>query len=341
MSESPRTVSMIVGEPDAGERADVVLGRQIPGLSRRRARSLALAGNLRVDGQRRPPSTRVRAGERLELTLDDLDAPAQLDTLDVIAETDSFIYVGKPAGVHTVALTPDQPGVLATAVAARFPECATASPDPREGGAVHRLDHPTSGVVAFARSREIWLAARAAFAAERVRKHYLAVSVLAAGRAPTWPPDLPDGGLRGWIEPAEHPLEHDGALSSLLDAIVPTDARMHAQAVRIRAPLGNDGPTRSRVSLDGRRTTTLVLPIARVDDRQLSYLALETGRRHQARVHLAWIGWPIRKDSSYGPGATDGEPPASIDLHAVALDLSAAFPAERPVLAKPPRDFWA
>ena len=38
---------------------------------------------------------------------------------------------------------------LAGALVARFPECALAALDPREGGLAHRLDRGTSGVMFF------------------------------------------------------------------------------------------------------------------------------------------------------------------------------------------------
>lgn len=340
---SERRATWVVTEDDAGERADVVLGRRIPGLSRRVARNLARAGALRIDDRRAPPSTRVSVGARLELDyLDEPDTHATerealdpLDQLHVVAETERFIYVCKPAGVHTIALTPKQPGVLATAVAARFPECADASPDPREGGAVHRLDLPTSGVVAFARSRATYLAARAGFGEARVAKHYLAVSRLCVH---AWPPSLPDGGLQGWIDPTTSPIP--SFLDPVLD-LAPHD-RVTLEPVRIRAPLGADGPTRSRVRLDGRRATSVIVPLARNDAHQLSYVLLETGRRHQARVHLAWVGLPIRGDTTYAPESESesGAAPQAIDLHAVALDLSAVFASEQLVVARPPAAFW-
>ncbi len=332
---APRLATHVVAQEDAGERADVVLGRHIPALSRRLARNLARAGKLRIDGRRSPPSSRVSEGARLELDLDlgSEHPETDLEQLEVLALTDRFIYVRKPAGVHAVALTPSQPGVLATAVAARFPECADASVDPREGGAVHRLDLPTSGVVAFARSREIWLQARAGFADERVAKHYLAVSICTQD---DWPPPLPEDGLRGWIEPGPAHAFAD-SIARVVD-IAPLDL-LDAAPIRIRAALGRDGPQRSCVSLDGRRASTVVQPLARSNGYVLSHLLLETGCRHQARVHLAWIGRPIRGDTTYGP-ATERLRPSSIALHAFALDLSAVFADERAVLARPPTGFW-
>lgn len=337
-----RTLQCPVIEADVGERADVVLGRRIAGLSRRQARALGLAGKLRIDGRRQPPSIRVALGQQLEIDLDEPESSHALE-LEPLAVTDDFVYVVKPAGVHTVALTPDQPGVLATAVAARWPECAAASDDPREGGAIHRLDRPTSGIVAFARSREVWQRARAGFAEGRVAKLYLAVCRRMT-EIETWPPRLPSEGLRGWIEPGELDREFpDENLRSPHARVLSLDP------VRIRAPLGRaDTAGRVAVRLDGRRASSVVQPIAEsvdLGERAPTWLVrirLETGLRHQARVHLAWIGLPIVGDVDYG-GAGDGERaagPPMIHLHAFVLDLSAVFPTEQPMVAIPERDFW-
>jgi 23S rRNA pseudouridine1911/1915/1917 synthase len=333
---APRLATHVVGEQDAGERADVVLGRNVPALSRRLARNLARAGKLRIDGRRSPPSTRVGVGARLELELElGREHEHEDHELDVLALTERFVYVRKPAGVHVVALTPAQPGVLATVVAARFPECAAASIDPREGGAVHRLDLPTSGVLAFARSREIWLQARAGFADERVAKRYLAVSICSEDAA-AWPPPLPEGGLRGWIEPVPPHAFAEPLELGIVD--IDPATRLEQAPIRIRAALGRMGQKHSCVSLDGRRASTVVQPLARINEYLLSHLLLETGCRHQARVHLAWIGRPIRGDVTYGAHERTRAP--NIALHAFALDLSAVFADEQTVLASPPAGFW-
>lgn len=296
--DDPPALAWTALPEDAGERADVVLGRRLPGLSRRVARELALAGRLRVDGRRAPPSHRVCPGEQLIL-----GAAASADVLavpELLAVTAAFCYVAKPSGAHTHRLRPTDPPALADAVAARFPECAAASLDPREAGAVHRLDHGTSGVVAFARTRAAWTAARAAFAAGRVGKRYAAVTTCPPGHV--WPP------------PAGRWLAVD------------------ADAAEISAPLGpGDGRDRVAVRDDGQPARTRVSPASPPAPRRLWTLELRTGRRHQARVHLAWLGLPIVGDLVYG-----GAPGPRLCLHALRLDLSAAWPGEAPVTADLP-----
>ena len=63
-------------------------------------------------------------------------------------------------------------------------------------------------------------------------------------------------------------------------------------------------------------------------------LELRTGRRHQARAHLAWLNTPLIGDTVYGEDGHHG-----LLLHALRLDLSAAFPEERPVYAPIPGRF--
>lgn len=294
----------VAGPDDAGARADVVLGRRLPHVSRRVARELGLAGHLSVDGRRAPPSHRVTAGERLELAVP--RAPELVvDGPELLASTEAFVYVAKPAGLHTHRLRPGDPPALADWVAARFPECAAAGLDAREGGAVHRLDRDTSGVVAFARRRDAFLAARAAFAEARVGKHYMAVTTCPFDHA--WPP-----APGPWLT-------------------------VSGDAVDVRAPLGpGSGRERVVVRPDGQPAHTRVAPVSPPGARRLWSLELYTGRRHQARVHLAWLGLPIVGDALYG-----GDPGPRLYLHALRLDLSQAVAGEQPITAPLPPEFAA
>jgi len=286
------TIQHTVAAADADERADVVLGRHVPGLSRRVARDLARAGHLRIDGEPAPAARRVQPGQRLELRLPEIAAPPP-PPLALLALTDRLVYVDKPPGLYTHRLRPDDPPTLADLVAAAFPECTAASPDPREHGAVHRLDGGTSGVVAFARDRDTHAAARAAFSTGLARKRYLAVVTCPEDQA--WP-----------------------------------------EILEVRAPLRADAmPSRMRVDPDGQPSLSRIhRPTRRSDGLARIELELVTGRRHQARLHLAWLGLPIVGDMMYG-----GAPADRLYLHAATLDLSALGSGEAPVTAPSPPGF--
>jgi 23S rRNA pseudouridine1911/1915/1917 synthase len=314
-----RTISVTVHDADDdGARADVVLGRRVPGLSRRVARAMALEGRLRLDGRRTAPSTRVRAGQRLELSWPATMAP---ESLRILRVTDAFVYVDKAAGVHTHRLRPSDPPALADAVVAQHPECASASPQSRELGAVHRLDGTTSGVVAFARTPRAWTAARAGLSSGRVEKLYFAIC--------RWQPDT------SVVDLEEHGQAFPGSA-------LPVRLRPSCEpgAVRIAAPIGRgDARGRVRVRADGLEALTIVWRLAPQDEPDIvpCLLRLCTGRRHQARVHLAHIGLPILGDAVYGSPEGALRPL----LHALRLDLSTCFPDEAPVEAPIPPDIGA
>jgi 23S rRNA pseudouridine1911/1915/1917 synthase len=324
---------IVVDDPrDVGSRADAVLARRVPELSRQIVRELARAGRLRIDGKRAPGSTPVTLGMRLEIigpTWLGADPPeASLPPLHVLRETDDYVFVDKPAGVHTVRLRPDDPSTLADAVAERFPECATASEDPRESGALHRLDRETTGVVAFARSRAAWTSGRSKIRVG-ARKLYLAIC---NGELQPWPPSVA-GVVR--VDDAEGFPEAD-IIGELPFA---TDAR--APGVRVNAALRGEGPGGAVVRVDARGEPALSLcwPLhtTTTPDGPVTWVCtrLVTGRRHQARVHLALLSLPVVGDARYGTAQEGGR----LLLHAWALDLGLPAAGPGPVLAPLPSDF--
>jgi len=169
-----------VDEARAGARVDHVVAELVPGLGVAGARRLVAAGGVRLDGARAAKGARVRAGQTLEID-DAAPAPgvarAAPDASVPVAwlyVDDALVALAKPAGVPSHPLRVGERGTAANALVARFPECAEASPDAREGGLAHRLDNETSGVLLAARSRDAWEKLRASLGGDASRKTYLA-----------------------------------------------------------------------------------------------------------------------------------------------------------------------
>ena len=130
---------------------------------------------MRVNGKTARKSTIVRAGD--VVTFRALPEPPRVDDdapLAILHVDDELVAIDKAAGLPTTIGSPAGASVAA-ALLARFPEMA--SFDARHAGLVHRLDTGTSGLLLAARNPTMHARLRAAFAAKRVTKEYLAVVV--------------------------------------------------------------------------------------------------------------------------------------------------------------------
>jgi 23S rRNA pseudouridine1911/1915/1917 synthase len=134
-----------VDEARAGSRIDHVVADAVPGLGVTGARRLVAAGGARLDGRVARKGDRVVAGQTVDI--DDAAAAAPLGAgiepdpsvkVAWLHVDDALVAIDKPAGVPSHPLRAGEVGTAANALVARFPECAEASPDAREGGLGHR-----------------------------------------------------------------------------------------------------------------------------------------------------------------------------------------------------------
>ena len=75
----------------------------------------------------------------------------------------------------------------------------------------------------------------------------------------------------------------------------------------IRAPIGRHPTERKKMAVvpGGKEATTLFRVVERFPAHTLVECRLKTGRTHQIRVHMAYIGHPLLGDSKYGKKAPD------------------------------------
>jgi 23S rRNA pseudouridine1911/1915/1917 synthase len=165
-----------VSAADAGQRLDAFLAGVLG--SRARAQRLIEAGNVTVDGRSRPKRHAVAAGERVLVDepepesagADSVQTPADV-RFGVAFEDDHLMVVDKPAGLVVHPGRGNRTGTLAQALSGR----AAGGEDPLRAGIVHRLDRNTSGLLVVAKSETAHRALRAALAARRMRREYLAL----------------------------------------------------------------------------------------------------------------------------------------------------------------------
>jgi len=237
-----------VAAEDTGSRLDAFVSRRRQ-VSVGEARRWIAAGQVRVDGRRLAKGTPVTTGAHVTIAAP-ADPPLAADGSGAVAfiyEDGSLIAIDKPAGMPSHPLRAGERGTAANVIVARYPECAAASEDAREGGLGHRLDTATSGVLVAARDRATWVALRAALAAADCQKLYLA-------KVSGQPPDegriaLPIGrrGRRGGtvrLDGGRNPLPAETrwrVLSRDAETAL-VEARLHAgRAHQVRAHLASSG----------------------------------------------------------------------------------------------------
>lgn len=183
---------------------------------------------------------------------------------------------------------------------------------------VNRIDKVTSGAVVFAKTRKSHGALTRQFANRNVDKAYLAICQ-PGGFPDRGTIDLPlltagSGRIRVAVE-RQH-IDHD-----------PATGTWYVKPVNL---LGRKNyPSRTDyVNLwdDGQNVVVLAMPL--------------TGRRHQIRVHLAWVGHAIVGDPLFVK-KTDA-PVSRAHLHSLRISFETAEskPEWVEVEAKPSADFW-
>ena len=90
---------------------------------------------------------------------------------------------------------------------------------------------------------------------------------------------------------------------------------------QIYRPEGIENGTRRVVDERGQRSITHYKVVEEFSDSSLVECKLETGRTHQIRVHLSYLGHPIYGDVLYGDGDNEGDLIERQALHAYGLDF--------------------
>ena len=252
-------------------------------------------------------SQKVRAGDVLGVELrPTAQASAFLPeamALQVVHEDEHLLIINKPAGLVVHPAAGHWSGTLLNGLLAWHTGAATL---PR-AGIVHRLDKDTSGLMLVGKTLPAVEALTRQIAARSVHRMYVA---------------LAHGAM-----PAAGPLEVEQALGR--------DPRNRLRMAVL--PEGSSGSRSAHTSV--RVLGQCAVPASAQGGGAVSYISckLHTGRTHQIRVHLAWLGHPLLGDTLYGGKPWLGM--ARQALHAqrlvlchpvtgVRLDVSAAPPAD-------------
>ena len=165
-------------------RLDSYLARVEPSLSRSRIKSLIEEGHVLVEGATCKPSRRLRAGERLVLSVpppQPIELQPEAIPVNVVYQDEHLLVLDKPAGL-SVHPGPGHPAhTLVNALLSLAPDLPGIGGYLRPG-IVHRLDKDTSGLMVVAKTETAHIHLSRQLKERSVSKGYLA---LAQGRIPS------------------------------------------------------------------------------------------------------------------------------------------------------------
>ncbi|MES2842082.1 MAG: RluA family pseudouridine synthase [Pseudomonadota bacterium] len=264
-----------------GWRIDRALAQLIPEFSRSYLQQLMADGAVELRGlAQTKPSARIAAGDQLHVEL----RPTQ-QAQAFVPESMALDVVFEDADllvIHKPAglvVHPAAGNWSGTLLNGLLAHHKGAASLPR-AGIVHRLDKDTSGLMLVGKSRQAMDALVRAIAAREVSRQYLA---LAHGR---------------W----------KGLSDQHVDQPIGRDVRNRLRMAVVRVEGGSSKTA---------QTTFRLLDTC--DQASLVACKLHTGRTHQIRVHMAWLGHPLVGDTLYGGRALWGMGRQS--LHAARLEL--------------------
>ena len=276
-----RILTYITTEEDAGRAARSVVPRRFQ-LGTHAFRRLKVEGGILCDGAPLRADTVLRAGQRLEIRMDNGETETKTKT-EIKAAPDglppSFIryidedmlVVSKGAPLATLPCGHIHTGTLREQLAALLGQDAAAF----DYHPVNRLDKGTSGLMIVAK----------------------------------------DAHIQHRLQALLHTPEFIRTYQAVVEGCPDDDCGV------IDAPIGKEDAASIRriVTASGKPSVTHYRVLKRGKTRTLVELTLETGRTHQIRVHMASIGCPVVGDFLYGTEIP--QLPGRFALHASALTL--------------------
>ena len=261
-----QAASRLDGPP--GERLDRALAAWLTDLSRTQIQRLISNGCVTLDGRvMARPAHKLAGGEQVVVRLlppDESKATAEAIPLQVVFENADLLVIDKPAGMVVHPAAGHTGGTLVNALLAHAPEAAGAGAE--QDRQASRL---RPGIV------------------HRLDKDTSGLMVAAKNELT----------LRSLQKQFKDRTVRKAYLA-LVDGSPPTSSG------RVEAPIGRDLRDRKRMAITAHRHGREAVTEFRVIERFAGHTLIEarplTGRTHQIRLHLAYLGCPVAGDRVYG-----------------------------------------
>lgn len=274
-----------VGPEQAGQRIDAVLAAELD-ISRSAAQQWLEKGLVTVAGNEVAKNYKCRLGEEIVVCPPEpvaYEAKPENIPLEIVYEDDHLLVVNKPKGMVVHPAAGHYEGTLVNALLYHCGDSLSGINGVMRPGIVHRIDKDTSGLLMVAKN------------------------------------DKAHQGLADQIKVHSFTRIYEAVVVGNL----PNDRGM------VDAPIGrhpNDRKKMTVIATNSKPATTHYEVLQRYPGTAATpaythvQLRLETGRTHQIRVHMAYLGHPVAGDTVYGSA---NQPKACRDLEGQCLHAKA------------------
>lgn len=262
-------LELVVEDENVGVRIDNFIAQKCE-ITRSAAVKLIEGGNVRLRGAVPAKNYKLRSSDTIEVIMPEpeaCEAKPECIPLDVVYEDSDIIVVNKPVGMVVHPAPGNYTGTLVNALLYHCGESLSGIGGILRPGIVHRIDKDTAGLLVSAKNDDAHLYLASEIKEHKVSRIYYAI-VLGNFKEDSGTVNAPIG---------RHPVDRKRM------AVIKGEGKSAKEAITHWEVVERFG------------RFTLVRCI------------LETGRTHQIRVHMAYIGHPLLGDSVYGGAGTDFE----------------------------------
>ena len=260
-----KKINLIAKDNDKNLRVDVFITKKENDISRTRIKNLILDKKLKLNNKTlQDPSKKISVGDILELEIPD-PKNASLKPykykLDISYEDEDLIVLNKPAGIVMHPGAGNFDNTIVNALINYDKDSLSSIGDELRPGIVHRIDKNTSGLVVIAKNNKTH---------EHLSNQFSKHSITRIYQLLIW----------GKIRPSK------GKIETLI-----TRSSKNRQMMEVSTIKGKKAITNYKTieTFENKNTPTL----------SLLECKLETGRKHQIRVHMNYLGNSIVGDDKY------------------------------------------
>ena len=260
-----KKINLIVKDEDKNLRVDVFINKKESDISRTRIKNLILDKKLKFNNKILiDPSKKILTGDVLELTIPELKKTSLKPyeyQLNIVYEDEDLIVLNKPAGIIMHPGAGNFDNTIVNALINYDKDSLSNIGNELRPGIVHRIDKNTSGLVVIAKNNQAHEHLSLQFSNHTIKRIYQLL-------------------IWGKIRPSK------GKIETLI-----TRSSKNRQLMEVSSRKGKKAITNYK--------TIEIFENKNIPTLSLLECKLETGRTHQIRVHMNYLGNSIVGDDKY------------------------------------------